>query len=465
MPVKQWVNIDPASPEAVRTVPGDGVLPPERCGQTITLTATIEPAEEGRPIYWGVQLDADNLESTLADSSGWTLNAARGGFSAPGFYEKLVPTDASGQSITTFRLSHCGGDKFTIKAFTKLPSGDVDTELQSEVYEVWRILYYQVTHMGPSTGRVNLPAIPDITWATVKNEYNETRRPHHLKWAEVPAGTAQITRHRSLYNESMQQATGVEGYDRAKEPYVLKICLVDMLAERAQEDHTFDVVRRQTTYTHDCGKALFDLNSADDRTDWFISATAQRRGGEGEAITITRDNFSKQGDSTIAVRLDTVPRCRSATVSVQFYVFDGTTAGFSWYNGIWVSHARVTYSGGSARIEDRPLDQKHYIMVHELGHAIGMVPSGAPHYYPTSHGHTGGHCSNGAAVQPGDFPASENYTAARSAGACCTMFGSISSSTVEYCDECSPFVRSRRPSIDGNFRNSHMMPASWAPTP
>jgi len=106
------------------------------------------------------------------------------------------------------------------------------------------------------------------------------------------------------------------------------------------------------------------------------------------------------------------------------------------------------------------MGKKAKIMVHEWGHAIGMVPPESPKHYPTSHGHRGGHCWNGA-TDASTFPAGDPYTAERSEGACCTIFGSTSSDTIEFCEVCTPFVRSRKPSVDGKFRRSQMMPVGW----
>lgn len=472
MPViKQWVNLSPTSPEDLRNVPGEGVIPPERCGPEITLQATINPPEPNKRVYWGVQLDSNNVENTLASGSGWTLNPAQGGFGAPGFYEKLVLTNDAGESNTTFLLSICGGDKFTIKAFTKNDDGSVRSELSSEIYEVWRQLYYQVTRMDALGSPGSEPAVPDIVWDDLKNEYNDLRRPHNIRWSEVPAASAMITRHRSLWNDDLVKHAGLEGYDRTKEPLVLKVSLVEMLAARAQEDHTFDVVRRNRTYRYNIRNVLFDCNSADDRDDWFLSASAYERGDAGQTISITRDNFSKEGGGTITVNLKEVPRCKRASVEVDFYIFESSTAGVSWYNGIWITSAQPTRAG---IIQPSPSDEKIWIAVHEFGHAIGMVPSEAPYHYATSngHGHRGGHCWNGA-TDPDTFPGGDKYSSLRTDGsrrddgACCTMFGCVVSATEQFCDECSPFVRSRRPSWHGKFKSSSMMPAnisSWGGT-
>lgn len=463
MPViKQWVNLDPDEREELRDVPGEGPIPPERCGPVIHLRATIDQELGGLPVWWGVEPHAENCEPGGAPSDDWARNRLLAGLEGvPGFYERLAITDGGGEVTGELHVPECGGDRYTVKAFTKNEDGSIRDELQSETYETWRQLYYQVTRMGAGSGRESLPAIPDLTtWNDVKNEFNDSRMRHHIRFTEVPAAQTTITRHRSLWNDEMIKRTGVEGYDRSKEPLVLKVSLVDLLAFRGQEDHTFETVQRYQEYTGRTAKPLFDINSVDDKNDWYLAAVA--RASDGSAVRITRDDFTKVGANRIRLRLDAAPVCRSARVTVRVYVFEKWLGGRSWANGIWVINGCGRWRGGEFRIETDSMETKAQIMVHEWGHAIGMVPAASPKHYPTSHGHRGDHCWNGA-TDPTTFPATESYDD-HSDGACCTMFGCVSCDTIRFCDVCSPFVRSRRPSVDGNFQTSLMMPAGWGGT-
>lgn len=278
----------------------------------------------------------------------------------------------------------------------------------------------------------------------------------------MPAVTATITRHRSLYNDDMIKTNGLEGYDRAMEPLVLKVCLVDMLAERAQERHTFEVVQAGRTYRYTSRNALFDINSPDDKDDWYVGGVAfrHRHRETPRRMEMGPDDFRKTGPSTIEVNFPDAPLCRWADVEVTINVFDGSTLGLSWYNGIWAINEfirrRPEGSGLPARFVNPEPDEKMATMVHEFGHAIGMVPRASRFHYPTSHEHVGDHCWNGA-TDPSTFPAGELYTSPT--GAVCTMFGDSSSDTEEFCSVCTPFVRSRRPSVDGNFSPRLMMRA------
>lgn len=459
--IQQWVNIDP-NDNNQRAVPGHGTLPKERCGPKITLKAKINRKKKGKPIYWAVQLGGDNVVKNVGSNAGWTLNAAKGGFSAPGFYEKLVPTNRKGWSITTFDLSECGGDEFTIKAYTKTKKGKVKKELKSDTYVVWRQLFYQVTRMGPSVGKVTLPPIPNISWGDVQKEYDDSRKPHNIRWTEVPASSPIITRHRSLYNWTMVKNTGLEGYNRAKEPLVLKVSLVDMLAERAQEDHEFTVVKPKTTYVANTTALLFDMNSADDKDDWYVSSSATRVGDASKTVTVGRNDFTKVGPTSISVTLPQIQKeglfdfCREAKVKVSVNVFENWTLGFSWYNGIWVNNAVVDW-GPPQTLKNEPMAKKVATMVHEFGHAIGMVAPASPFHYPTSHKHSGNHCWNGA-TDPSTFPAGDRFPSGDSP--VCTMFGDNRSNTEKFCATCTPFVRSRKPSVDGKFRPTRMMDAN-----
>jgi len=458
----QWVNVDP-NDNNHRNVPGVGTLPKIRCGKQITFRAKINRRKRGKRVYWGVQLGADNVANNVGANAGWAFQAGKGGFSAPGFYEKLVPTNRKGLSITTFDLSECGGDEFTVKAYTKKKNGKVRKELMSEKYVVWRQLFYQVTRMNASVGNQNLPVIANVNWSNIKNEYTDTRKPHNIRWTEVPSANPLITRYRSLFTDRMIKDTGLEGYDRSKEPNVLKVSLVDMLAEKGQETHTFDVVAANETYIADLSDILFDMNSVDDRDDWFVSVTAHRKDHPSRAIPVTRNNFTKTGSAQISVRLNNIPKrsivdfCRKATVTVDLNIFENWTLGFSWYNGIWINDACAEW-GSPMTIASETASNKEATTVHEFGHAIGMVMSAAPFYYPTSHEHVGPHCWNGA-TDSSTFPAADLFPSPT--GATCTMFGDNSSNTEKFCDDCSPFVRSCKPASDGKFSAGDMMPVGW----
>jgi len=462
--IKQWVNLEPGFDEALRDVPGEGVIPPERCGPIIHLEATIDQEEGGLPVWWGVEVHDDNLEPGETPDGGWSSNPRLAGLGGvPGFYEQLAITDDGGVTRAELHVPECGGDKYTVKVFTKDGEGNIADELQSETYETWRQLYYQVTRMDGYRGRIHLEPIPEFAaWDDVKNEYADARKPHNIRFTEVPAGSAVISRHRCLWNEAMQQRTGVEGYCRDKEPLVLKVSLVDLLAERGQETHTFDVVIGQTTYRANCNNILFDVNSDDDRDDWFISGRVRVRGRRDPRLG--PDNVERQGLSTVRVTLEEMPGCRGAEVEIRVYVFDPWWGGFSWYNGIWIQNADGREEVGGWTIAESSEALRAAIMVHEFGHAIGMVAEDSPKHYPTSHLHQGNHCWNGA-TDPSSFPAGDEYTWEREQGAICTMFGSTVAETTRYCDICSPFVRSRKPSVDGNFKRSLMMPEDWGSEP
>jgi hypothetical protein len=471
----QWVNLDPNNANH-GNIPGEGPIPPERRGSQITLKARVTGQRRARRrIWWGVQPGRDNLVPGTPGTTpaGWAWQAGQAGFGAPGFFERMVPTNRRGESIVRFDLSEFGGDRYTIKAFTKFPDGRVRRELESDTYIVWRQLFYQVTRMGPSAGRQNLPAIPDIPWNSVKSEYNDSRKPHNLRWSSVPPSAAIIRRHRCLLGDAAVLATGQEGYDRTYEPLVLKVSLIDILAERSQEDHDFDVVEARETYTYQSDNLLFDMNSADDKNDWFMSASAHRLGEPSQTIPITRNEFARAGDASITCTLQNIPKrhavdwCRKATVSVSIYVFDRWKNGRSQYNGIWAIHTSIRWASGGnpPAFRTRADPDKVGTMIHEFGHAIGMVargpgPDGNPHPKQygqggvRTYGHMGSHCWNGKA----GLPASTGDPFPLTPDAICVMFGDDSRVNNVFCDICVPFVRSRRPSVDGKLTAGAMLP-------
>ncbi len=459
--IKQWVNLDPAE-DKLRDVPGEGKIPKNRCGPVVTLRATISPKKKNKRVFWGVELGPDNVEKKAEYANiltGWHKRKTKGGFGAKGFYERLAPTNKKGESICEFRLSDCGGDQFTIKAYIKQPNGKIKKQLKTETYVVWRQLYYQLTRMGPSRGKTALPAIPDINWGGVATEYGDAREPHNVRWTKVPPEKL-ITRHRSLYNDAMTQKTGVEGYSRKYEPLVLKVSLVDLMAERETKKHKLKVSKPKQTYEYTFNRILFDMNSRDDRDDWFVGAVAHLDNAARDPVNIKREHFKKVGPASIQVTIPRFPLCSGdvkAIVWVGVRTFTGWGLGLSWYNGIWAIDG-CTDGGRPPAIAHASAAEKVATMVHEFGHAIGMVPAASPKHY-IKHDHVGNHCWNGAA-DPSTL-ATADTPFPQPTGAICAMFGDNSSNTEKFCDICSPFVRSRVPRSDGKFKKGAMLPRTW----
>lgn len=453
--ILQYVNLDPA--ESHRTAGGLSI-PAERCGPTITLTATVDPAAAGRRIFWGIQANSENVVdvATAAGASGWALDATRGGFSAPGFYEKLQPTNDAGESTVTIDLTHAGGDKFEVKAYTKKPDGTVKTELQSDTYVVWRQLFYQVTKMGASSGHRELPAIPDLPFGDVKQEFDDTRKKHNIRFTEVPSSSPTITRQRTLLTGAEKLAVARQGYDRSLEPLVLKVSLIDLLASKGEAVHRFRTAEPGEFYEADVPHVLFDMNNADDRADWLKTWSV-------EDATLTRDCFVKRGVSTIGVIMpDFSVSCGrdETSVSVTYYHFTSWLNGSSWYNGIWAIHNTVRWSNPPG-LRARTDAGKVGTMIHEWGHAIGMNTQSSPKYYgratSRSHGHQGGHCWNGKSSEA-DLGADERFPSSPSA--ICVMFGDSSRVNNVFCDVCTDFVRSRNVLTDGKFNSGTMLPSA-----
>lgn len=94
--------------------------------------------------------------------------------------------------------------------------------------------------------------------------------------------------------------------------------------------------------------------------------------------------------------------------------------------------------------------EQNEVMIHELGHKVGMVPGGAAYpeddwskldkaayFYETSQGHVGNHCHAGIPAKP----ATETYTSDADASAStCVMFGQTNGYSA-FCPECAKAAR------------------------
>lgn len=95
------------------------------------------------------------------------------------------------------------------------------------------------------------------------------------------------------------------------------------------------------------------------------------------------------------------------------------------------------------------------IMVHEVGHKIGMVPGPQGDHdldqqasYYDAHGHHGGHCHHGA-------PLVDYATVVPATAPTCTMFGDTRTHTLRFCPDCLPSVRKLDVSPDRKVGIAH----------
>ena len=114
-----------------------------------------------------------------------------------------------------------------------------------------------------------------------------------------------------------------------------------------------------------------------------------------------------------------------------------------WRGGTSIPQGNMVCIATQVQWAPKSTDQMNQVLIHELGHKIGMVPPGGdyaacdldrpPNQYE-NRGHNGSHCHAGLGLL-------DNYRATRE-GMTCVMFGSTSGPTT-FCGDCAPCVRRR----------------------
>lgn len=438
MPIKQYVNLDPNSPDQL-----DG-LDKKRAGKYVTFTAKLNKAIEGVPIMFEMTAGAKNVSASL-DAGNFTLKQLRriskstkGGMDVPGTLKRRIATDAKGESKIKLILSVCGGDEFTVKAYIPSRKGE-GKELASETYVIWRRLYYQVSRFkgGPKgAGRKGtLPEIPALPWGPVKDEF--LAKKHNIELVEDTSSDL-ISRHwNTLWDMSLLKSSAFEGYDNSKEPVTIRTVLVNELSDAKVIDLVFPIVKENTDAVKQIEEMLFFDESKKVKEDFLLDATWKYVDGSDTTEKPLDFQYVEAEDyETLKINFSKIPKrhlldvWRKVSIKLKLRVIAGSSNGLSYGNTIWLA-------GGSMYAGNRTGSEKQRTAIHEIGHYIGMVAAveGQKNWYEGK-GHQGPHCSQGLSEEQ------TNRDFYYGLPGTCVMFGESAETRLgHFCVNCSPSVR------------------------
>jgi len=366
---------------------------------------------------------------------------------------KTQPIMTSGDAETEleqeFWLPAAGGNKYKIEAMYK---GDV--KATSKVIESRRKLFYQIITMRGLTIPSDFSGFEDEYW-------NEAKK-YYIKLKNI--GTAEIDRienigSRSDSNALKESAKAVysgQDYDFGSAgSYCVAVIFTDHLAVK------------------DAGKTLrWNYNGSISKTTnrnltIRYASPGQAVGnhylwrdlvtGEGPNISATfTDHTGAEHDVTSDISLGPVEVGSSGIKKLIFspanlpdsFFEDASNSGFLSITFDAVNRMRAGLALGDNVIvictrawwRDTPSSKMLDVMVHELGHKIGMVSDGtgkkpdATSKQYTGQGHVGSHCSNGYSYDAG------TSTWSNGAGDKCVMYGSTNGVRA-FCGECEAPVR------------------------
>jgi len=333
--------------------------------------------------------------------------------------EQSFTTDANGKKTMEdkFSLAAAGGDKYSFEA-----KDEYGNTVTSSDVENYRRVYLQQLKMK------TVPAAASI--ATLTGEYEG----HKLEIVDL--GSEEMDRIASIGTDTGPFKTKARtAYTAAacsnREPYVVAVAYTDHLAVKdANQTYTkanvqagpgkADVTIQITNAAGDKWKYLW--NNLVPGEGWFVSASFLKNGGtEADRVNIPEGKctaVAQAGNADyyckVTIRVsDLVAAVTTGTITLKVNTVNRMRGGLSFGGGNLICVCTRAWWADSSEAE------QNQVMIHEMGHKIGMVPTGTdldktPKQY-TGKGHIGSHCHAGVGVLA-DYGGS-------TASSTCVMFG------------------------------------------
>jgi hypothetical protein len=423
---EQWVNYPTADGNigafnVVRSNLTDGdIATVDQMGRIVYVEVAFQRAESGMRARLIMDRGGNNATYTAHERHGHA-----GIFVPRALSGARIAAD--GKARFRVRVGVAGGDEFTFKARSA-----AGTEVAAaDSIATRRKLFYQIMPMVGARSISSLPQFESVFWNTADRLY--------LKLEQYAAGRPPIPGLEN-YNdtdpavEAQVKHDARHSYDTSKAPFSFAVLIVRKNCIPGVERKAVPETVAGTPIVVDLQSPLFHF--ADSTAAWYRSARWQPTRGTPQGIP--------QSDIRVLspwqVEIDTtgLPAGRG-TLHYTFNVVAIMGMGLSYPTENLVTVASEEFDG-------TPVAEATMrgILVHEVGHKIGMVPGPqgdrdlarqSTHY--TGHGHQGPHCHHPA-------PLVRNYMRLRrplSPPPACTMFGDTSANTDAFCEHCRPSVR------------------------
>lgn len=338
----------------------------------------------------------------------------------------LVST--KGEAVFRVVLTPAGGDRYKFEA-VNLGTGK-KVESKDEI-QTRRKLFFQIMKMSKAhtIGGGETSKLKDRFWDTSNNLY--------LKLEEYGAGKT-IPNLANFNDEDPPTKSLVlrgarRGYDRSKAPYSFVVLFVNKNCIPGMEASWRNATVRGNSTNVDTYARLFSY--ADPSSDDFGSLVWVPA-STGVAEPFVKADVRRTGPQTMKV--NTTGKTRGA----GYFQWNMKTVSIE---GMGLSLSNENLVTIAARFCDGKKVKKSVqlnILVHEIGHKIGMVPGpqgdqdlDQQSTYYDGRGHSGGHCRHPAPLLATYSGANPNPKPA------CTMFGDIRTNTNKFCAKCLPSVR------------------------
>lgn len=450
MSLEQWVNLDKSD---IHTKDGDG-LTHERCGK-VTIEATFEKSDQ--PIMFKVKLtpDSNNARYTKKEkrNGNFKLIQTRLGVSD----KKSVLIEES------IQLPASGGDKYKIEAMDSKGNkvvGDMEIETR-------RKLYYEIITMQGLTIPNSFSDFEKEFWSSNKNYYIKLK---NIGQSTIPMmhNIGNTTDTDTLVKNAKAVYKGKK-YDKGKngshDTNVIAVLFTSHLAvKELSPELSFSVPAAALTgqdipveikyaspgqgvNLHPLWRKIIPGDDA-----WFVSAEFEDHLGNTHTLNYSTHvtegpiDIGSDGISTIIFKPSCFPQSftsnpsNTGKLTFQINAVNRMRAGLALgdNNSIVICTKAWWRNTNSKSMIDT--------MIHELGHKIGMVPTGKNNELGeqkktlyTGKGHRGPHCSSGYKYVNTSGNNWE-WVSDPSKGVKCVMFGQTNGKS-EFCPECAESVR------------------------
>ena len=448
MALEQWVNLQKNS---VYTKDGDGIVI-DRCGEVKVEAMFLK---DDIPISFKVKVTpvgSDNVKYTKKEirrNPKFKLIKGRMGISD----KKNVLLEES------IQLPAAGGDKYKIEA--KDSNGKVVASTME--VETRRKLYYEIIKMKGLSVPTSFAKFEDEYWSASKNYF--------IKLKNI--GESIMSKIHNIGNQADQDRLVLEAkkvykgkkYDQgpkgSKETLVAAVLFTDHLAVKEESPLLELPVQSSRVQGKDSAVSIAYASPGQGRmlhplwrkivpgdNSWFIEATFTDHNGGKHVLDYTTHvtegpvSIGSDGISTIIFKSNCFP---------SSFFSSPTNIGKLSFKVNAVNRMRAGLALGDnntivicTKAWWRPTsnDEMFDVMIHELGHKVGMVPIGvakgldktATAY--TGQGHRGPHCQNGYTYNASSNPRwSDDPT-----GVKCVMYGSTNGEG-EFCTVCGKALR------------------------
>lgn len=434
--VKQFVNLS----ESDSFVDGKIVPNVYRAGNKIRLKVFFN-----KPGTYSFTVKCEPLDSNAQYTAGELARNPRFAYQKE---QKSYTTGSDGSlalPLDDFFVGAAGKDKYVFRA-TDASGVTVSTGN----LEVHRLIYYVELKMRSLTSCAS-------SLALVEQVYEK----HHIKLLKLPAvemtympniGDNDIDTFHANVMKAYSKSSAVE-----KQPHVIAIAYTEHLAVKRENFRVLQSVKvgpgsapamitiaDQPDASTLSSEPYFLWQGFEPGESWFVSGRFIKDGGSAiDVINIPREKCRPVPDSSaspqeaqvVQIDVSALPHA-NGTIELIVNIVDKMKGGISLFGGNLICVCtKAWWSAIDAKMQND-------VIVHELGHKMGMSPDGrrklpdkTDSWYDDAKGHRGNHCFYGLSASQDRYDSDADADLAK-----CVMYGATNGVS-DFCVNCAPAVQ------------------------